>query len=585
MTSGPPHYNLHDNFQPVKDKNCRVMTFSRDGSLFAWTDWQGVAIVALPYSTLVCKIAKPKIMDLQFSPKATLIATWEQYAVTKDSPAGQPNLHIWDVKTGELVHSFIQKKQSNWKPQWTADEAICARNVNNEVHFFENNGFDTIVHKLHLQKVAEFALPQYAPTPCHVAAYVPGAKGQPSFVRVYQYPHFGGPNAAMANKSFYQADRVSLMWNRRGTSLLVMTVTDTSADSYYGDQGLHFMSVKGESCLVPRAKKGSIYSVEWSPNSTEFCVVYGYMPAKATLYNLKCEPVFDFGTGPRNVSYYNPQGNILCLAGFGNLRGNIEFWDVKKQKLICQMLASDSTYFEWSADGEYIVTATCSPRLRVGNGYKIWHYTGSLMYEENMEAGGELWEVAWQTALDGTYPQTPISYTPKPSPLTPAPPPDSGIDGAIAFLNKAASSQKPGAYVPPAMRNRPGGPPPPRHEFEPPSNPKQQAAAAQPENLSKAALKNKKKREAKARAKEEGSQQGDGAVESQYNSAPLPQMAAPSTGDPEKDKKIKNLRKKLQQVNKLKEQQQAGKQLEVNQLEKLKMEGTLIKEIEQLELS
>ena len=38
------------------------------------------------------------------------------------------------------------------------------------------------------------------------------------------------------------------------------------------------------------------------------------MPAKATLYNLKCEPVFDFGTGPRNLVFYNPQGTNILSA-------------------------------------------------------------------------------------------------------------------------------------------------------------------------------------------------------------------------------------------------------------------------------
>lgn len=52
------------------------------------------------------------------------------------------------------------------------------------------------------------------------------------------------------------------------------------------------------------AKNGPIYDVAWSPNSSEFCVVFGFMPAKATVYNLKCDPVFDFGTGPRNAVYY-----------------------------------------------------------------------------------------------------------------------------------------------------------------------------------------------------------------------------------------------------------------------------------------
>jgi hypothetical protein len=61
-------------------------------------------------------------------------------------------------------------------------------------------------------------------------------------------------------------------------------------------------------------KEGPIYSVEWSPKSSEFCVVYGYMPSKATLFNLKCEPVFEFGTGPRNCTYYNPHGNNILFC-------------------------------------------------------------------------------------------------------------------------------------------------------------------------------------------------------------------------------------------------------------------------------
>ena len=46
----------------------------------------------------------------------------------------------------------------------------------------------------------------------------------------------------------------------------------------------------------------------------EFFVVYGFIPAKATIHNLKCDPIFGFGTELWNIAYYNPQGNILCLA-------------------------------------------------------------------------------------------------------------------------------------------------------------------------------------------------------------------------------------------------------------------------------
>jgi len=56
------------------------------------------------------------------------------------------------------------------------------------------------------------------------------------------------------------------------------------------------------------------------------------------------------------------------------------------------------------------------------------------------------------------------------------------------------------------------------------------------------------------------------------------------TGDPEKDKKIRNLSKKLQQVQKLRESQAAGVKLQNNQLEKLKTEDAIIEELESLSM-
>ena len=71
------------------------------------------------------------------------------------------------------------------------------------------------------------------------------------------------------------------------------------------------------------------------------------MPSFATLFDKKCKPVFDFGTGPRNIARWSPQGDcilpllpispptpprsssftccpsVLCLAGFGNLPGDV----------------------------------------------------------------------------------------------------------------------------------------------------------------------------------------------------------------------------------------------------------------------
>ena len=57
---------------------------------------------------------------------------------------------------------------------------------------------------------------------------------------------------------------------------------------------------------------------------------------------------------------------------------------------------------------------------------------------------------------------------------------------------------------------------------------------------------------------------------------------ASTTGEPEKDKKIRKVNDKLSQIAKLKQQVKEGKQLEVNQLEKIKRESELLAELKQL---
>ena len=36
-----------------------------------------------------------------------------------------------------------------------------------------------------------------------------------------------------------------------GTAMLILTSTESSESSYYGEQGLHFLALNGDSCVVP----------------------------------------------------------------------------------------------------------------------------------------------------------------------------------------------------------------------------------------------------------------------------------------------------------------------------------------------
>jgi len=563
----PPDFAIHPGFPPDLSKSVKVFAWNKTGTSLAWSNMAGVVIAKVDDNgkwSLAHRIEQTKVVCLAWSPLGNLLATWEQYAVIQGQQP-QPNLHLWDTKNGQLVKSFFQKKMSGWCPQWSSDEKICSRMVNNEVQFYEDNSFLAIANKIHMAKVANYSMAHGSSKSLHVVTYVPGAKGAPSFTKMYLYPNFAD-NQVIANKSFFQADSVEYKWNSPGTTVLLLTQSDVdkTGGSYYGKQQLHFMSVKGDSGMVGLAKEGPVYSVEWSPNGNLFAVCYGFMPSKATMYSINAEPVYDFGTGPRNSVMFNPQSTLLMIGGFGNLRGHIQMWDVAGKCLVSEFDAPDSTDVKWCPDGQRLLTSTCAPRLRMGNGYKVWHYSGSLLHEKMFQNSDELWECDWQSVQPGLYGTFKIS---KAKVL--------GIEPSQPQVSKQA-------YRPPGARGTQS-----RFKLhdddEPPQNKQNNSGT---ENLTKSQLKNKKRREAaKNKPKNENNEQNENAAPKEFVENNSYQGAKGILTDPEKDKKIRRLNDKIASIQKIKQQQKEGKPLEKNQIEKLSKEQEFLDELKALKLS
>jgi translation initiation factor 2A len=591
----PTDYALNQGFKPDTSKSVKTFRFSHDGTKLAWSNLSTVQIAELKQGVwnTSCTLDHPKVSAISWSPCSTTLVTWEPYAIVNGKDP-KPNLNIWNGVTGELLRSIFQKQYRGWCPAWNKDETLCSRMVNNEIQFYVDNDFSKVSHKLHLDKVSEFAMSpnmrKDERDKTHVVAYAPGAKGAPGFCKLYQFPNFE-QNMVLAHKSFFQGDSVEMQWNCTGTCclLLIQADVDKTGNSYYGKQQLHGINTKGDVFMIGLTKEGPIYDASWCPSGKQFTVVYGAMPAKASLFNEKGDMLFDFGTGHKNMALYNRQGNILMIAGFGNLRGKIDMWNMSSDKPdhICAFEAPDQTDVKWCPDGRHIVTSTCAPRLRLDNGYKIWHYTGSVLHEKKINPPDELWEVDWQIRAEGLFPSFLVSKQP--------------VQGIV---KKEAPKQ---AYRPPQARGTvstftlhdnvykssrpiPGG------VAGPDKNTKDE------ENVSKAALKNKRRREnAKKREAEISAQmppgsappataEQNGAAKQQNNDRPSGnkgggyQGAAGLLYDPEVEKKKKKLTDKLNAIQALKQQQAEGKTLEKNQLEKIAKESEMIKDLEKLSI-
>lgn len=91
------------------------------------------------------------------------------------------NLKVWRTVTDStetegrtVVGEYVQKSQTGWNLQYTADEKFCARVVTNEVQFYESADLGTVWNKLRVEGVSDFAV---SPGKSHsVAVFIPEKK-------------------------------------------------------------------------------------------------------------------------------------------------------------------------------------------------------------------------------------------------------------------------------------------------------------------------------------------------------------------------------------------------------------------------
>ena len=386
-------------------------------------------------------------------------------------------------------------------------------------------------------------------------------------------------------------------------------------------------------------KEGPIHDVSWNPNSKEFGVVYGYMPAKTTIFNMRGVAKHNFPLSPRNTILFSPHGRFVLVAGFGNLAGQMDIYDLDRNyHKIATVEASNSSVCAWSPDGQYILTATTSPRLRVDNGLRLWHVSGSLMYNEDMT---ELYDVTWRPAQGGAeiplgdpFTKLPVAHpsataylSTRKVPAKPAgayrPPGARGQltplafkredQGGAAFVRDGVPGASMNGFGKPRRREVPGAEP--TEEYLPPGAAPGGGVSltgGDNEKLSKSAAKNKKKREAAKKAREDGvdsqppanAPTGPSPDRNRNNrgkkdaspanngpkqaspapapaSAPAPAAPAAAAIDPSaQDKKVRGLLKKIRAIDELKMRLAGGEKLEDTQMKKIQTEDAVRKELE-----
>ncbi|KAM7538552.1 hypothetical protein Aperf_G00000051165 [Anoplocephala perfoliata] len=451
--------------QKEYESAAKVLSYTPDGSIYVFSTGERLIVRRDEDDSEIISIDQPNISKVALSPDAKYICTYTAFRKTPDHPDGQPNLNLYDLKTGNLIDSRVHMHLETWRPQWSLDGKLCIRVFQGEIQFYPDNKLDEKPTKrLRLKGMRHCSLSK-SPKNRHLAVYTPGEKSSPATVYIYAWRN--GECVPVANKSFFRADTVSLYWSDIGTSLLVLASTKTSDTSYYGDQMLHFLTTAkgGDSASVPMPRSGSIHQVLWRPSighnsrpsDEQFVVCHGAAPSSILVYNIKCERLFSLGTGAWNQLYFNPQGTLLLAAGFGNLDGNVAVWNYDTRKRLAEFSARNTSYLTWLPDGTHFITAITTPKLRVDNGWTVWHYTGRPVSHEKVEKRADPRPATADLPAATEHELYQVITRPLPVDKLPPPPKvyatqDSASEDSASKL-PVVQLEKPKAYVPPALRN------------------------------------------------------------------------------------------------------------------------------------
>jgi len=391
----------------LKGDQAKSFKYSDNGKFLAVVDPTQVAIFNTEPWSEKTVIKEAGITEVYLSPKGSYLVSWQN----PDKDQSKENLKIWSVQSGKLIQGWKMRSQLTWPAtiQWTPDELIAGALLQvGKISFFTGERFATPVQVLQTAGLAKFSIAPQSSTPCRFAVFVAEKKkDMPGHVAIYSYPQLASP---VTRKNFF-ADSIEFLWNSTGSALLLLATQDEdrTGKSYYGKKGLFLIHSDGS--FDQRVTDEAVHDVKWNPNGKEFAVVYGDMPeTKTSIFNLKCVKSADLAESgeARNTLLYDASGRILFVGGFGSLSGNIDFWDLSDQhvKKVGRVNAFSTTYHEWCPDGQHVLAAVLSPRLRMDNGIKIYNYHGELVHEEKQE---ELWQVHWRPAPQGHFPLRPIS--------------------------------------------------------------------------------------------------------------------------------------------------------------------------------
>ncbi|EKX73721.1 Eukaryotic translation initiation factor eIF2A family member protein [Theileria equi strain WA] len=379
----------------VSNKGHQVCILKEGSDLLEITDIESGRV-----SRTIAVPAESPLKEVVFSPLDThlmVLTTW-----TETYPNNLNVYNLLDDKIPPVISLPYQKTYTITRfPMWTPDEKYCVLRVHSDIKVWKNNEFNDsgFLGALNIQLGAGEAptvlptnvvlsiSPVYKKGNCFIGIFVSNqGKFDQGVLKIYSSDDLQKP---IFDRQFGQAEEGDLFWNKTGSAVIFRTFTNNvkGLSSYYGGNALFLIHTSnGHLKTISTPTEGLVHDISWSKKSNEFLIAKGPMPAELDSYDgNNGSKILSFGKCSRNTIKRDPFDRLALMGGFGNLRGDIDIWDLKTKKIIAQSKSDCSVTCEFSPDGRYFVTATTVPRMRVDCCFKIFSYSGRSVTRVDFE--------------------------------------------------------------------------------------------------------------------------------------------------------------------------------------------------------
>jgi len=360
--------------------------FSPKGSYLATSHKQGIALWGGPDFTRVGRFLHPNVTYFQFSPCERYFVTYSKTSFTPEDPQ---NLIIWETRSCLQKRSFSLPVLNYWPYfKWSHDGDYFATITGDNLSVYSTPSMKLLNNnKINVQNIRDFV---WCPSENWIAYWQSENKNIPARVTIMSVPDC----EPISYKNLFNVNNIAIFWQNSGNYLAVK-VDRTIKNKKESENVFEIFRLREKDIPVENFEiKSKVISLSWDPKGPRFAVIQGeqgrtdvsffkigekILPIGKTLVNKKCSTI-----------KWSPLGQYCVLAGLNNISfdGVLEFWDIGSD---APTLMNEAHHFmvtniAWDPTGRYVCSSNTYGGHSVENGYMMWNFQGSKLFESSLES-------------------------------------------------------------------------------------------------------------------------------------------------------------------------------------------------------